>query len=66
MEADGDFVWTYKHALTPSRMPKKLLVIGSGAMGVEFAIFITHLVPTRRLWRFLIEYCRLKMRTFLR
>ena len=39
MEADGDLVWTYKHALTPSRMPEKLLVIGSGAIGVEFASF---------------------------
>ena len=39
MEADGDLVWTYKHALTPSRMPKTLLVIGSGAIGVEFASF---------------------------
>mgnify|MGYP000276846176 FL=1 len=39
MEADGDLVWTYKHALTPSRMPKKLLVIGSGAIGVELASF---------------------------
>ena len=39
MEADGDLVWTYKHALTPSRMPKNLLVIGSGAIGVEFASF---------------------------
>ena len=39
MEADGDLVWTYKHALTPSKMPKKLLVIGSGAIGVEFASF---------------------------
>ena len=39
MEADGDLVWTYKHALTPSRMPKKLLVIGSGAIGIEFASF---------------------------
>ena len=39
LEADGDLVWTYKHALTPSRMPKKLLVIGSGAIGIEFASF---------------------------
>ncbi|MFK7945660.1 MAG: dihydrolipoyl dehydrogenase, partial [Paracoccaceae bacterium] len=37
--ADGDLVWTYKHALTPPRMPKKLLVIGSGAIGIEFASF---------------------------
>ncbi|MEM9350863.1 MAG: dihydrolipoyl dehydrogenase [Pseudomonadota bacterium] len=39
LEADGDLVWTYKHALTPSKMPKKLLVIGSGAIGIEFASF---------------------------
>ncbi|WP_407492889.1 dihydrolipoyl dehydrogenase [Pseudooceanicola sp. MF1-13] len=39
LEADGDLVWTYKHALNPSRMPKKLLVIGSGAIGIEFASF---------------------------
>ena len=32
-------MWTYKHALTPARMPKKLLVIGSGAIGIEFASF---------------------------
>jgi dihydrolipoamide dehydrogenase len=39
LEADGDLVWTYKHALKPVRMPKKLLVIGSGAIGIEFASF---------------------------
>lgn len=39
LEADGDLVWTYKHALQPPRMPKKLLVIGSGAIGIEFASF---------------------------
>ncbi|MEO3413985.1 dihydrolipoyl dehydrogenase [Roseovarius sp. CAU 1744] len=39
LEADGDLVWTYKHALLPPRMPKKLLVIGSGAIGIEFASF---------------------------
>ena len=39
LEADGDLVWAYKHALTPVRMPKKLLVIGSGAIGIEFASF---------------------------
>ncbi|MEL7459729.1 MAG: FAD-dependent oxidoreductase, partial [Pseudomonadota bacterium] len=39
LEADGDRVWTYKHALTPKYMPKKLLVIGSGAIGIEFASF---------------------------
>ena len=39
LEADGDLVWTYKHALVPPRMPRKLLVIGSGAIGIEFASF---------------------------
>jgi dihydrolipoamide dehydrogenase len=39
LEADGDLVWTYKHALVPKRMPEKLLVIGSGAIGIEFASF---------------------------
>ncbi|MEO0566801.1 MAG: dihydrolipoyl dehydrogenase [Pseudomonadota bacterium] len=39
LEADGDLVWTYKDALVPPRMPKKLLVIGSGAIGIEFASF---------------------------
>ncbi|MEL6451998.1 MAG: dihydrolipoyl dehydrogenase [Pseudomonadota bacterium] len=39
LEADGDLVWTYRAALTPKRMPKKLLVIGSGAIGIEFASF---------------------------
>ncbi len=39
LEADGDRVWTYKHALQPPRMPARLLVIGSGAIGIEFASF---------------------------
>ncbi|MGA1181492.1 MAG: dihydrolipoyl dehydrogenase, partial [Marivivens sp.] len=43
LEADGDLVWTYKTALTPPRMPKKLLVIGSGAIGIEFASFFNTL-----------------------
>ncbi len=39
LEADGDLVWSYKHALNPPHMPKNLLVIGSGAIGIEFASF---------------------------
>jgi len=39
LEADGKMVWTYRHALQPPHMPKKLLVIGSGAIGIEFASF---------------------------
>lgn len=38
-KADGKRIWTYRHAMTPSEMPKKLLVIGSGAIGIEFASF---------------------------
>ncbi|MBL4719060.1 MAG: dihydrolipoyl dehydrogenase [Erythrobacter sp.] len=37
--ADGERVWTYRHAMTPKEMPTKLLVIGSGAIGIEFASF---------------------------
>ena len=37
--ADGKRVWTYRHAMTPSELPSKLLVIGSGAIGIEFASF---------------------------
>jgi len=39
LEADGKLVWTYFEALVPDIMPKKLLVIGSGAIGIEFASF---------------------------
>ena len=38
-KADGERIWTYRHAMTPKEMPTKLLVIGSGAIGVEFASF---------------------------
>ncbi|MCK0128366.1 dihydrolipoyl dehydrogenase [Erythrobacter sp. F6033] len=37
--ADGKRVWTYRHAMVPPEMPSKLLVIGSGAIGIEFASF---------------------------
>ncbi|HEX8224853.1 MAG TPA: dihydrolipoyl dehydrogenase [Allosphingosinicella sp.] len=37
--ADGERIWTYRHAMVPKVMPTKLLVIGSGAIGVEFASF---------------------------
>ena len=38
-KADGNRIWTYRHAMVPKEMPTKLLVIGSGAIGVEFASF---------------------------
>ncbi len=39
LEADGKLVWSYFEALVPDTMPKSLLVIGSGAIGIEFASF---------------------------
>jgi dihydrolipoamide dehydrogenase len=39
LEADGKLIWTYKEAMVPTAMPKSLLVVGSGAIGVEFASF---------------------------
>jgi dihydrolipoamide dehydrogenase len=38
-KADGKRIWTYRHAMVPTEMPTKLLVIGSGAIGIEFASF---------------------------
>jgi len=43
LEADHKLVWTYKDALVPNTMPKRLLVIGSGAIGIEFASFFNTL-----------------------
>ena len=39
LKSDGEAVWTYRHAMTPKVLPSKLLVIGSGAIGIEFASF---------------------------
>ena len=38
-KADGERIWTYRHAMVPKEMPTNLLVVGSGAIGVEFASF---------------------------
>ena len=38
-KADGERIWTYRHAMVPKEMPTRLLVVGSGAIGVEFASF---------------------------
>ena len=38
-KADGERIWTYRHAMVPKEMPTDLLVIGSGAIGIEFASF---------------------------
>src|SRR5262249_61616015 len=39
LESDGKLVWTYFEAMVPPEMPKSLLVVGSGAIGIEFASF---------------------------
>ncbi len=39
LEPDGKLVWTYKEAMVPPSMPKSVLVVGSGAIGIEFASF---------------------------
>ncbi len=39
LEPDGELIWTYKEAMVPEEMPKSLLVVGSGAIGIEFASF---------------------------
>jgi dihydrolipoamide dehydrogenase len=43
LEPDGDLIWTYREAMVPKETPKKLLVIGSGAIGIEFASFYNEL-----------------------
>jgi dihydrolipoamide dehydrogenase len=42
-KSDGKRIWTYRNAMTPPEMPTKLLVIGSGAIGIEFASFYNDL-----------------------
>jgi dihydrolipoamide dehydrogenase len=39
LEPDGELVWSYKEAMVPTRLPERLLVVGSGAIGIEFASF---------------------------
>ena len=39
LEPDGDLIWTYREAMVPTELPKSLLVMGSGAIGIEFASF---------------------------
>jgi dihydrolipoyl dehydrogenase len=39
LESDGKLIWTYKEAMVPESFPKSLLIVGSGAIGIEFASF---------------------------
>ena len=43
LETDSKLIWSYKDAMVPATMPKKLLVIGSGAIGIEFASFFLNM-----------------------
>ncbi len=43
LKADGKLIWTYRHAMVPEVVPARLLVIGSGAIGIEFASFFSDL-----------------------
>ncbi len=43
LEADGEQIWTYREAMTPKELPKSILVVGSGAIGVEFASFYNNM-----------------------
>ena len=43
LEPDGDLIWTYREAMVPKETPKRLLVVGSGAIGIEFASFYNEL-----------------------
>jgi dihydrolipoamide dehydrogenase len=43
IEPDGKTIWTYREAMVPTAMPKSLLVIGSGAIGIEFASFYANM-----------------------
>ena len=43
LEPDGKLIWTYREAMVPESLPKSLLVVGSGAIGIEFASFYNDL-----------------------
>jgi dihydrolipoamide dehydrogenase len=43
LESDGKLIWSYKDAMVPPSLPKRLLVIGSGAIGIEFASFFRNM-----------------------
>jgi len=54
LEADGKLVWTYRHAMVPKEFPKSLLVVGSGAIGIEFASFFRPVsTPSKWRWTYL-------------
>ena len=61
-KADGERIWTYRHAMVPKEMPTKLLVIGSGAIGVEFASFYSDMGAEVTIVEMLPRSCRSRTR----
>ena len=61
IEPDKKLVWTYFEAMVPDRMPKTLLVIGSGAIGIEFASFYRTLGSEVTVSRCCHRSCRPRM-----
>ena len=43
LETDGKLIWSYKESMVPTALPKRLLVVGSGAIGIEFASFFQNM-----------------------
>jgi len=62
LEPDGRLVWTYKEAMIPTAIPKSLLVVGSGAIGIEFASFYRTMGAEVRWSRCSTACCRSRTR----
>ncbi len=60
LEVDGKLVWSYREALVPKEQPKRLLVVGSGAIGIEFASFFRTLGSEVTVVELLDRFCRSK------
>ncbi|MBI2719782.1 MAG: dihydrolipoyl dehydrogenase [Rhizobiales bacterium] len=68
LEPDGKLIWTYFEAMVPPAMPKSLLVVGSGAIGIEFASIVDQIMPVEdaeiaRIAQRQLEKQGLKIRT---
>ena len=66
IEADGKLIWSYREAMVPPAMPKSLLVIGSGAIGIEFASFYRDMGAEVTVVEVLPRFCRSRTRRFPR
>ena len=64
LEPDGKLIWTYKEAMVPAAAPQSLLVVGSGAIGIEFASFYNALGVKVTVVEFWTGFCRSRTRRF--